>query len=168
MPSGKTGRTWLEFTCDNCGKQYKKGKGEEHAKRPPLHRFCCVECRYKWQETNTPPNNGQFMAGRKSTHKSPIGSVSLRKDRGDENRLRAWVKVKDEGKNDWQLRANVNWEKEHGLLPNGCFLHHKDRNRLNDEPHNLTPMTREEHAKEHNSDLLAARLELYKHLGEKK
>lgn len=95
----------------------------------------------------------QFKKGRKSNRWLPVGNVTLRTDKA--GRLRAWVKVADPAT--WKLRAVINWEAVHGPLPDGHLVHHRDRNGLNDEPGNLSALTRSEHVKEHARDLLISR-----------
>ena len=44
------------------------------------------------------------------------------------------------------------WEKYHGKIPKGYIIHHKDKNRLNNDISNLKLITRGEHSKIHKND----------------
>jgi hypothetical protein len=69
--------------------------------------------------------------------------------------MRAWVKITEP--NVWQKLAVVIWERDHGSLPKGSVVHHRDRDSLNDDPSNLVAMTRAEHAAEHREELNLAK-----------
>jgi len=43
----------------------------------------------------------------------------------------------------------VVWEQSHGLIPSGWDVHHKDHDKLNNDPGNLQAMPRDEHARLH-------------------
>ena len=44
------------------------------------------------------------------------------------------------------------WEKVHGTIPEGCVLHHKDHNKLNNSLDNLEVMTKSDHMRYHAYD----------------
>ena len=49
------------------------------------------------------------------------------------------------------LEHQVVWAQfnEHTEIPSGCVIHHKDHNKLNNDPHNLELMSRKDHARLH-------------------
>lgn len=96
----------------------------------------------------------EFQAGRPARNWLPVGSVRVRIETHT-GLPRAWVKVGEP--NVWKKRAVVVWEAEHGALPRGYVVHHKDRNSLNDAPANLEALTRKAHADEHRQELEAAK-----------
>lgn len=44
----------------------------------------------------------------------------------------------------WEMEHRLIWEKHNGKLPNGCVIHHKDGNSLNNSIENLEAITRGE------------------------
>lgn len=87
----------------------------------------------------------QFKPGRDSDRKLPFGSVTIRTDKG--GNPRAWVKTVD----GWIPRAQAVFLAARGSIPNGCVLHHRDGDTLNDRLGNLQPMTPAEHARVHHA-----------------
>ena len=94
----------------------------------------------------------EFKPGPRPDKRDPIGTVRHRTHKGE---TRAWVKVADP--NVWRLRAVVSWEFANGPVPKGYLVHHKDRNKLNDDPANLELMTRAQHILEHHKELQEAK-----------
>lgn len=41
------------------------------------------------------------------------------------------------------------WEKHHGTIPDGCEIHHKDKNRFNYDPENLELISAFDHRQKH-------------------
>jgi hypothetical protein len=98
----------------------------------------------------------QFKPGQISKKILPVGSITVRRDKG--GKPRAWIKITDTGHpSDWKLRAVFVWEKAHGPLANGQLVHHRDRNTLNDQLDNLELLTRAEHLNEHRMELARRR-----------
>jgi hypothetical protein len=97
----------------------------------------------------------EFKPGITPATKAPVGSIKIRTRKWD-GKQRAWVKVAEP--NVWRLRAVVAWEHQHGPVPRGLLIHHKDRNTLNDDLDNLSAISRAEHLKEHRSEFERKRL----------
>lgn len=49
----------------------------------------------------------------------------------------------------WRPRAVVVWEEHHGPVPDGCIVHHENRDTLDDSIENLSMVTRGAHLAEH-------------------
>ncbi|MDR3292387.1 MAG: HNH endonuclease [Methanobrevibacter sp.] len=63
-----------------------------------------------------------------------------------------WITSRKEGNNGDQLHRLI-WEDAYDLkIPNGCLIHHIDKNSMNNDLNNLRIMTYEEHAKLHNTN----------------
>jgi hypothetical protein len=92
----------------------------------------------------------EFKPGRESDRKAAIGAVTIRVRKRDK-KPRAWVKIAMP--NVWRPRAVVVWEKEHGTVPRGSVVHHKDESTLNDSPDNLELQTRAQHIDTHRATL---------------
>ncbi len=90
--------------------------------------------------------DSEFKPGHDSGRSKPIGYVAIR-TRSRDGRERAWVKIGEP--NRWMLRARLTWISVNGPIPDGCLVHHRDRNPLNDDIANLEAMTRAEHLAEH-------------------
>lgn len=73
----------------------------------------------------------------------PIGTVRIRTRHKRGGVKRAWVKVAEP--NVWALRARVVWEQHNGPIPPGFGVHHKDENKLNDDPTNLELASKARH-----------------------
>lgn len=86
---------------------------------------------------------GQFEAGTLPVNWQPVGTVTIRTRHKRGKEMRAWVKVAEPNK--WKLRAQVVWEAEHGPMPPGFGVHHKDENKLNDDPINLELLSKADH-----------------------
>lgn len=95
----------------------------------------------------------EFKSGRAPHNRAATGAVRIRTDKN--GKRRAWVKVAEPNK--WKLRAVVAWEQRNGRLPAGLVVHHEDHDPLNDNPDNLTAITRREHWLKHAAELEAAR-----------
>lgn len=151
--------------CDKCGVNFKC----DSSKR----KFCSLKCCWEWRRENKDkvagafkpgivpwntgtvgvmkPNSGTFQVGRDNGKWLPIGAVTIRADKNSGER--AWVKVTDNGDPyDWKLRAVVNWEEVNGPVPAGYVVHHRDRNKLNDDISNLELQTRADHLREHRAE----------------
>jgi len=95
----------------------------------------------------------EFKKGQQALPLLPIGSVRFRKHKGDKKR--AWIKVADP--NTWIPRASAVWIANHGTIPRGMIIHHKDRDTLNDNIGNLELMTRSQHLAEHREEIRRGR-----------
>lgn len=155
--SFKCRRTSKSYHCDTCGRK---------VIRPPSQAgdrvFCSTECaaeQTRFQPGFVPWNKGmagirlspstEFKAGPRPDKRMPIGAVSIRTRKRD-GKSRAWVKVADPNK--WMLRSQLVWISEHGPIPVGYVVHHKDRNTLNDALDNLELLTVAEHISEHRNE----------------
>ena len=90
----------------------------------------------------------EFKKGAESNRKEPVGSVKIRSTKN--GCRRAFVKVSQP--RSWKLRAVYVWELSFGPVPNGCVIHHHDRNPLNDNLDNLRCMSRKAHIDEHRGE----------------
>lgn len=77
----------------------------------------------------------------------PVGTVRIRTRHKRGGERRAFIKVAEPNK--WVLRARYVWEREHGPIPRGMGIHHKDRDKLNDDPGNLELTSKASHLAEH-------------------
>lgn len=150
------------WECQHCGADF-----ERRTRNPNKGKFCDQRCYHAWRARNG-SDSGQFQKGhmpwnkglkgirlsRKTEFKKgnqpqnylPVGSVRVRTDKN--GKQRAWVKVADP--NVWKLRCKLNWEGHGGpRLPPGYFLHHDDRDTLNDDVLNLSAVTRAFHLQLH-------------------
>lgn len=93
----------------------------------------------------------EFQKGRDNERKLPLGSVTIRTDKT--GKPRAWVKTSA----GWMPRAQVVYRKRYGEVPEGCVVHHRDGDTLNDRPSNLVALTRPDHIAEHREELRRAR-----------
>lgn len=94
------------------------------------------------------PNRTTFALGQRAPNRKPLGAESIRTHKGDTPRV--WVKVAEP--NVWRPRAVVAWEQNHGPVPVGRIVHHKDRDTTNDHPTNLELVSRAEHLMEHRQE----------------
>ena len=98
----------------------------------------------------------EFKKGQKPKNKLPIGSVTIRKHKSDQQR--AWIKIAEP--NVWILRAEFIWIQIGGSIPKGFVVHHLDHNALNDDYRNLALLSRGDHINHHRQDLLKAKIGL--------
>src|SRR5262245_34587130 len=99
---------------------------------------------------------GQFVEGNDNGKRVPVGTVPIRTRHKRSGERRAWIKVAEP--NRWRLRAQVVWEQHFGPIPIGMGIHHKDRNRLNDDISNLELVSKGEHINEHRPEFEAKRI----------
>jgi hypothetical protein len=92
----------------------------------------------------------EFKKGQKGINWVPIGTIKtrVRKTRED---TRKWIKIAEPNK--WKEYAKYIWEKYKGPIPKGILIHHKDRNKLNDNIENLELKSRAEHMNEHRREI---------------
>jgi len=93
-------------------------------------------------------NSGSFKKGNNPINWKPVGSLTLRKDKHDE--YRRWIKIKEPKV--WLHYAVFLWIKNFGEIPYGYVIHHKDRNKLNDNINNLQCLSRKDHINIHRYD----------------
>jgi hypothetical protein len=146
----------IEFPVKSCGvcgiamhrKRRDSGRlecAEKYARR----RFCSPKCRGVFSRKPNKVRKKYNYYVRK-TAPMPIGTVHAYTIKGH---LRNFVKVA-EGK--WRLNAIHVWETTNGkTVPHGYVIHHRDDNKLNDDPSNLECMSRPEHSRLHSDTLLA-------------
>lgn len=156
------------YICEKCGANFKRAAAGDRKIR-----FCSQNCYHGWNRSNgsssgrfqkgmMPWNNGtkgvmkinsgSFKKGAIPLNKHQIGDI-VQRTNAREGKPRMWIKVADNGgSSDWKLMAVVVWEKNHGQLPKGMVVHHKDRNQLNDDISNLQALTRADHLKEHRGE----------------
>lgn len=77
----------------------------------------------------------------------PIGAITVRKHANDGRR--AYIKI---GRRRWKIYAVHVWETNHGPVPAGHIVHHRNENTLDDRIENLECMSREHHAILHNDN----------------
>lgn len=155
------------FICEQCGSAFRRDRSGDR----PI-RFCSIACYHTFRKATgynmaccfkaglRPWNRGrkglhtspetEFKPGCKSLRKLPIGTVTVRTDH--QGRSRRFIKVADP--NVWILHAVYVYENEHGRIPAGCVIHHRDRDSMNDDIYNLEALTRAEHLDEHREEHL--------------
>ena len=87
----------------------------------------------------------EFKKGQKSINHLPVGSKTIRIDKGGKNRN--WIKIDEPNK--WIEYAKFVWLKHNGEIPKGYLIHHIDENTLNDNIDNLALLTRKAHFEIH-------------------
>lgn len=132
-------------TCEICGQECRR----------PHNRYCSRTCRDQAQ--SQVGNGGTFQAGQAAHNRVPVGTVTIRHRRKKDDGPRAWVKVAEP--NRWRPRAVVVWETTNGPVPKGMIVHHEDRDTLNDDPSNLSLISRAGHLLEHRSEFEQKRKE---------
>jgi hypothetical protein len=151
-----------QWICELCQKGFARNRSGSR----PI-RFCSQTCYHAWRDREgittgqfapglLPWNKGtkgimqasstSFTKGQASHNHCPIGAVQIRTRKRD-NIPRAWIKIAEP--NHWKLRAVVVWETQYGHVPEGCVVHHMDRNPLNDTISNLAVLSRAAHLLEH-------------------
>jgi hypothetical protein len=93
--------------------------------------------------------------GRNAIYKVGDVVVRTRHKRGGE--CRQWVKVAEP--NSWRLLCQHVWEQHNGCIPRGFVIHHRDRDKMNDDISNLALMTKGQHVNEHRSEYEDRRIE---------
>lgn len=112
------------YCSDECFKLHKRGYifkdkkcqrsgcDNEIKLRGTKRRFCSHDCYIK----------------EKASHKGALGTITLKATKRDQ-RKRRYIKT-EKG---WVLLSKYTWEKEHGSVPKGYFVHIKDGNLFNDQ-----------------------------------
>jgi hypothetical protein len=129
--------------CAICGKPVKR----------PTKKFCSRPCRDEAARRSS--NAGTFRAGGEAHNHLPVGTITVRQRRRRSEGPRAWIKIAEP--NEWKLRAVLVWEQEHGPLPVGQLVHHRNRDTLDDSPDNLEAIDRAGHLAEHRPEFEAKR-----------
>ena len=158
------------WKCENCGVFFKRGKCGNR----PI-RFCSNGCYHSYRKDRGynyagvfKPGSKPWNKGKKGIHLSPqtefkkgvmsnkimpVGSVCIRKTK--KGTLRSFIKISMPNK--WVVLAKKVWEDVYGEIPKGLFIHHIDRNQLNDNISNLSLVDRVAHINIHRDDLLKSR-----------
>jgi hypothetical protein len=83
-----------------------------------------------------------------------VGTITIRQGKRLSHRKNAlrgqssrWIKIRDEGRsqNRYVPYARWLWERAHGPVPRGCFVVHRDNDRMNDSLDNLIIVDRRRH-----------------------
>lgn len=97
-----------------------------------------------------------FKKGQVGIRRVPVGTITICKDRS--GTLRRRIKTTHTGHpSDWKTYATWLWEKHHGKIPDGMFVHHLDGDALNDALSNYALTTRATHILQHRHDLIESR-----------
>lgn len=91
----------------------------------------------------------EFKKGQESLKKMPLGTITVRVDKG--GAARSWIKIAHP--REWIEYAKFVWMQHRGNIPDGLLIHHIDKNSMNDELVNLQLATRAEHINLHRGDL---------------
>lgn len=156
------------FICEQCTAPFVRDRSGQR----PI-RFCCSKCYQDFRaatgynkgstfaDGSEPWNKGvkglhhspatEFKKGQASLRHLPVGSIRVRADKN--GKQRSHIKVAEPNK--WSLLAVVVYEREHGPVPAGMVVHHRDRDSLNDDIKNLQALTRADHINEHRSEIKA-------------
>lgn len=95
-------------------------------------------------------SNGTFTKGSPSEFMLNIGEIRVRTRHKRGNEKRAFIKVAHP--NVWVLLSRKVWEDEHGAIPKGLLIHHKDGNKLNDSIDNLELVSKSKHLAIHRTE----------------
>jgi len=93
----------------------------------------------------------EFKKGMVPHNKRDIGFITIRKDKN--GRKRRYIKIGD-GAYEWQVYTKYLWEKNNGKIPNGMFVHHIDKNSMNDHVSNYQLVDSHTHALLHRENLV--------------
>lgn len=130
--------------------------------RPHKNRkFCGRKCLFVYFRKY--PNKGSFKKGQTSWNKGKYGIRNSPKTEFKKGQMPKNYKpvgsiylnsigrydIKIAHPKTWKRLATYNWEKVHGKIKNGMFIHHKDGNPLNDDIKNLELVNRSKHLKIH-------------------
>jgi len=91
----------------------------------------------------------EFKKGMIPQNKLPVGSETIRTHKGDYPR--AWIKVKEP--NVWVMKSVYLWLSAGYEIPQGCVIHHINKNSLDDRLENLCLLTRAAHRLIHDEEL---------------
>ena len=114
--------------------------------RPECHirktNFCSRVCAGSYQSRN--------RSGKNHPMSKPIGSYIIKKDKS--GRKRKWIKLAHP--NTWEQNARYVWRTTHNKeIPYGYIIHHKNMDSMNDDPTNLSCITRSNHVNIHRKEL---------------
>jgi len=85
-----------------------------------------------------------ILRGQAARNWRPIGTISIRLDRGYKTKKRRFIKVSNNGQPSkrWIPYARYVWQQIHGPIPDGFLVGHRDGKLMNDSPDNLILMDR--------------------------
>ena len=86
---------------------------------------------------------GQFVRGTPSDRRCDVGAIRIRTRHKREGEQRKYIKVAEPNK--WILYCRFVWMQQHGQVPPGMAIHHRDGNTLNDSIENLQLVSKSEH-----------------------
>lgn len=98
----------------------------------------------------TRDSKGRYVSGNNGVEAAPIGTVRIRTRHRDGGVQRAYIKIDEPNK--WVLRARYVWEQANGPIPRSMGVHHKDRDKLNDDIDNLELVSKSEHIDLHRDE----------------
>ena len=87
----------------------------------------------------------EFKKGRKSLKSLPVGTITVRVDKGGQKRQ--WIKIEEPSR--WTEYAKFVWIFHNGPIPKGMLIHHLDFDCMNDDIDNLSLVTRKAHFEIH-------------------
>jgi len=158
MKNKKYGK--FKIKCRYCGKEF--------IYRYNTRMFCDMKCYkkgYKWKKNKGSFKKGQvpWNKGVKGIHLSPKSEFKKGNrpyNTGKIGELRIWIDntknkrryIKIGEPHDWIEYSRYVFLKKGYAIPEGCVIHHKDRNTLNDDIDNLECLTRRQHLEEHRKE----------------
>lgn len=98
--------------------------------------------------------NTEFKKGRTPHNKCPIGTIRKRKT-GTSYGYDYFIKIAEPNK--WITVWQKLWIDIHGEIPNGCVIHHINKNHFDNRIENLVCVTKSEHIEIHRKDLQNAK-----------
>jgi len=85
----------------------------------------------------------EFKPGQQPLNWRPVGTVTVRRRKRKNDQPRSWIKIAEP--NVWIPLAHSVWIDANGPIPDGCVIHHKNNNAIDDRIENLQMMTANEH-----------------------
>ena len=81
------------------------------------------------------------LRGQAARNWKSLGTITVRRHKGVKSR---WIKVTNKGRaqDNYIPLARWGWARDHGPIPPGCCVVHRDGNTMNDHPHNWALLDR--------------------------